>query len=552
MNAQRLSESAKQQRNAEGQACLPLIFVSLFVVATIGMFGFEVARTTVVRNQLRTATESAALAGIAALSGSSLMDPTVSQNQAMSAAKSVFERNDVLGQMLSKIEPDFSATPDANHVKLEMRFLNPKAGNAPVAIGDPNGKVLEVKAKFGMTPLVAAFIGMEDKVLPLEAQARGGVGDLDVALCFDVSGSMDDQTLMTHVRRRWDAVQNKVVYDVVGQGQLAQGPGVARPQSLDFTSFNPELRGSTDAGSPPGDYPPGVAANTGLTDGVVNVDEKTAFAGLSEGGYDFPNVAVLVEAARGNLENPSVFADSKANTGAAAVVAPRAGYQAKYFELAAKHTHPLVEAKEAAKDFFLLMNKNANTHFGLVAFDDIVGENPTTGFNAPNVASNYPAGGNSRFVVPGIPLKKVEEETNFAACSGQIDKLVAFNGTNIGGATERAVRMFETESRPNARKAIVVFTDGEPTVGGPLSGDPNANCRMAAQRAKAKGIALYTVGLAQRASDLPGQKRVLGDDVSTGMAFIAGNGSKFFPVSSAAGLRQAFAGIARHLSQLVQ
>lgn len=545
------SRRDQAQKRAAGQACLPLIFIALFVVATLGFFAVEVARTTIVRNQLRTASESAALAGIAALSGSSLLDPATSQRQALSAARMVFEKNDVLGQMLNNVETDFGASPNANHVKLQMRFLNPKAGNAPVDIGDPNGKVLEIKAKFGMSPLTAAFVGMQDAVLPLEAEARGGVGDLDVVLCFDVSGSMDDQTKMTHVRRRWDAGSSRIVYDVVNQGRLATGAGAVRPQALEYAGLNADLRGPNEAGTPPGNYSAAVP-ETGMTDAVVNLDENDSFAGFSEDGFSFPNVAVMVEASRGNLENATVFADSRANTGAAAVVSPRPGYQAKYFELAAKHTHPIAEAKAAAEDFYRLMNKNANTHFGLVAFDNIVGEDSTSSFSENNIASTFVAGGVGRFPVPAVSLNSAEATTNFESCLNNLSGLVAFQGTNIGGATERAVRMFESGARRNSRKAIIVFTDGEPTVGGPLSPNPHNNCRMAAQQAKAKGIAVYTVGLAQDPSQLSGQRAVLGDDVPTGMASIAGNGSKFFPVSSSSGLRGAFANIARHLSQLVQ
>lgn len=545
------SRRDQAQRRAAGQACLPLIFIALLVVAMLGFFAVEVARTTIVRNQLRTASESAALAGIAALSGSSLLDPATSQRQALSAARMVFEKNDVLGQMLNNVETDFGASPNANHVKLQMRFLNPKAGNAPVDIGDPNGKVLEIKAKFGMSPLTAAFVGMQDAVLPLEAEARGGVGDLDVVLCFDVSGSMDDQTKMTHVRRRWDAGSGRIVYDVVNQGRLATGAGAVRPQALEYAGLNADLRGPNEAGTPPGNYSAAVP-ETGMTDAVVNLDENDSFAGFLEDGFSFPNVAVMVEASRGNLENATVFADSKANTGAAAVVSPRPGYQAKYFELAAKHTHPIAEAKAAAEDFYRLMNKNANTHFGLVAFDNIVGEDSTSSFSENNIASTFAAGGVGRFPVPAVSLNSAEATTNFESCLNNLSGLVAFQGTNIGGATERAVRMFESGARRNSRKAIIVFTDGEPTVGGPLSSNPHNNCRMAAQQAKAKGIAVYTVGLAQDPSQLSGQRAVLGDDVPTGMASIAGNGSKFFPVSSSSGLRGAFANIARHLSQLVQ
>jgi hypothetical protein len=74
---------------------------------------------------------------------------------------------------------------------------------------------------------------------------------------------------------------------------------------------------------------------------------------------------------------------------------------------------------------------------------------------------------------------------------------------------------------------------------------------LAAQQAKQKGIAIYTVGLALDPSLIPTQKMVLGDDTPTGMAKIAGNGGRYFPVTSSQNIRGAFASIARQLSQLV-
>jgi hypothetical protein len=452
---------------------------------------------------------------------------------------------------VTRIEGDFDNSPAVNHMKLRMRFLDPKRNNLPVPPGDPTGKVLEVETKFGMKPLFAEYVGVA-AVLPVIARAQGGVGDLDIALAFDVSGSMDDETQLTRVLRRWDPAEAKVKYDVVAQGKLAMSHGSARPQQLEFGSgFNPQLRGATD-NSAPGNFPPGVAAPTGFTDVVVNLDEKSAFAGLSEGGFDFPNVATLVEASRGNLENAAVFESSKANTTLGGIVTPRAGYQAKYFQLAAEHIHPLVDAKMAASDFFTLMNKNANTHFSFVAFDDQVGNSPTFTYNQPNVATSYPAGGIGRFPLPAVPLDKQEENTKFADCMGAITNLVASGGTNIGGATNKAIDFYNTESRPNAKKAIILFTDGEPTAGGPLSGNPRQNCILAAQKARSKGIAVYTVGLALNPALLPTQREVLGDNTPQGMAKIAGNGSKFFPVTSSSNIRAAFANIARHLSTLVE
>lgn len=540
----------KVLRSRRGQAFVPVILIAFLAVLAIGIFTFEVTRATIVRDQLRTATEAAALAGAAELAGSSQLDTVESQNNAIAAARSVLAMNDIFGVHLDKIEDDFSNSPQSNHVKVRFRYLDPKTFNVPVPLGDPRGKVLQVETKFGLHPVFASYVGMSDAAsVAITAIGHGGVGDLDIALCFDVSGSMDDETLMTKVRRRWDPGAGRIQYDLIAQGKLATSSGAVFPQQLEFAAgFNPQLRGSSET-SPPGNFPPGAAGVSGFTDAVVNLDEQTSFAGFSIDGFDFPNVATLVEAARGNLENDAVFQSSQAKTALGGIVTPKPGYRAKYFQIAAQHIHPLIEAQTAAKEFFQLMNKNANSHFALVTFHTDIGQNPTFVFPAPNVASSYAPGGNGRFPLPTVPLKKPEASTNFDEVTAGLNGLVAFGGTNIGGATNRAIQMFETESRPMAKKVIILFTDGFPTVGSP---SPQQACRNAAQVAHDKGIAIYPVGLALDPSLIPLQTAILSETSPNGMAKIAGHGSRYFQVTSTNNLRAAFASIARQLSQLTE
>jgi hypothetical protein len=538
-------------RNARGQASIPVILIAFLAIGVIGLFAFEVCRAASVRDQLRAATEAAALAGSTALAGSSELEAATSQSNAINVARSVLVKNDIFGVPLTTLESDYDSKPAVNHLKLRMRFIDPKTKN-PVPIGDPKGKTLEVQTKFGMRPLFADMVGMTVATsMPIEARAQGGVGDLDIVLCFDVSGSMDDETKITRVRRRWDPGEGKIKYDIIYQGEIGPSAHSAiAPQNL---SLNAALRGSANTGTPPGNFPPGSASVDGLTDVVVNLDEQNAFGSFSQDGFDFPSVGVLVEAARGNLENAGVFASSQANTALAGQVAPKPGYQAAYFKYAHEHTHPIAEARAAASDFFNLMNKNSNAHFGLVCFDDTIGSTPLTVKNGPNVSASYPSAGTGNFPIPAITLKQPEDQTNFTEVTGITPKLVALGATNIGGACSKAVDMYTpANTRPNAKKVIIVFTDGAPTVGGPLSGDPQVNCRLAAQKAKAQGIAVYTVGLALDPGLLPIQQAVLGDTAPTGMAKIAGNGSKFFPVTNSSNIRTAFASIARQLSQLVE
>ena len=539
------------RRTATGQASVPIILLAILVVGVIGIFAFEIARAAMIRDQLRTATESAALGGAAALAGASQIDPLDSQTKAISAAKSVFIRNEIFGVPLDNVEEDFDNAPKLGHAKIRMQYLDPKNHNAVVPLGDPKAKLLQVETKFGFSPVFPALMGMTSSVNSVTANAQGGVGDLDIVLCFDISGSMDDETQMTRVMRRWDPAQGKIVYDVVAQGKLAQFAGAVPPQQLDGTGLNTQLRGTQNTGAPPGNFPPGNAALGGYTDAVVNLNDQPSFTPMTVDGFTFPDVATLVEAARGNLESAAVFHSSQANTALSGTVAPRAGYQAKYLQTAKKHIHPLGDAQQAATDFFTLMNKNSNAHFGLVAFDDHVGTDSLSKITQPNVAASYPAGGNGDFPLPNIKLQKPEDTTNFNEVIGAIEPMVAIGGTNIGGAADAAINMFDTNSRPNAKKVVIMFTDGVPNVGGPLSGSPATNCQLAAQKAQRKGIALYTVGLCLTPSLLVTQEQVLSDKLPGGMAKIAGNGSKFFQVRNATNLRGAFANIARQLSSLV-
>lgn len=534
-----------RNRNFRGQALtVPAIILAVMVVGAIGVFAFEIARTTSARDQLRTATEAAALAGATTLASFNEDDPADCHKQAIAAAKSVFVRNDLFGETFTATEG--TGTPLPGKTLLEFTFIDPTTKQV-VAFGDPKGKIMEITSRHGYTPLFASFFSSPMTTLPLSARASGGVGELDVALCFDCSSSMMVNTLASEVRRTWNPATGRIDYIVVRSGAHT-GNGM-RPQGI---GVNAELRGVTDMGSPPGNFPPGVASDTGSTDVVVNVDENTTFGGFSEGGYDFPNVGALVEASRGNLDSAAMFTASHADSTLGGVVTPKAGYQAKYFELARKHTHPFAEAEAAARNFVKLMNRNTKGHFGFVAFHSDVGQDDSTTFHESNVGYNYPAGGEADFALPAISLQQAQNTTNFNKVNDALGKVVPWGGTNIGGSVERAVRMFETGSRPDARRAIIVFTDGAPTSGQPLSSDPDENCRMAAQMAHDKGVAIYSVGLALEPGLLSRQHEILGDDVSTGMSYIAGNEGKFYQVTDASQLNSAFTAISRQLTQLVE
>jgi len=576
-----------QNRSCRGQSLVVLgAMIALFVVGLLGMFAFDAGRVEIAREQLMGACDAAALSSVCTLAGSDIAQAQDAHTHAINLAMNSFKQNYVMGnQLTGAIQGPAGANPGPNEAVVHIEILDPHNNYQPVSMGDPRGKVVKVYGSYGVVPVFAKFLGVNKVVV--HANSSGGIPQLDLILCFDVSASMDDQTKVTFVKRHWDTGSNKIAYTITASngapvGPLAQGPiatvvgaqpsGTAvnalAPQNLDcgnFVTSHPlnfsestdakDLRGATNTGSPPGNCPPGTAnlgGAFGYTDLVVNLDGKDQFQGFSKDGYDFPDVATLVEAARGNLENESVFQSSKANLGLP-YITPKAGYRAKYFALARPQQQPIEDGRFAAQYFLNIMNINTDAHFGVVSFSTIAGTSPEYSMPGADVSAYYPAGGTSDVIVPTVALDR--NKSNFDDVISSIGKLQAFGATNIGDAVNTAVNHLKAQTRPTSKQVIVLFTDGMPTQGGPLSGDPFSNARLAAVKAHEAGIPVFTLGLAQNKEIIPAETEILNDTnddpSSGGIAAISGNGARFYLVTDSSKLRATFENIARQLVQLI-
>lgn len=581
------------RRSARGQSLLMLMLVcSMIAIPLIGMFCFEIGRLVLCKQQLQSASDAAALTAVAQLAGSDNTNPTKAHQDAMTAALTIFSKNTVLGSMLnnSSIVSTNGAPVSAGQATLYFEFVDPATG-AVQPISSPTAKLVRVYSTYGASPAFGRYVGLS--TYGVTALAKGAVPQLDVVLCFDVSGSMDDQTPVTLVRRKWNSNLNQVVYNIpIGANGPGQGilynitqPGPTgtslnafAPQILDqayltsgfeFSDFLKSFYGEggsglrslyapTDAGGPPGNYPPGNAdtydAFSTFTDLVVNIDGNAVFSGISIGGYDFPNYQVLVEAARGNLENATVFNSSKANT-AVGMVQPKAGYQKAYQQAVQTCLQPIQNSISAAQSFVDILNTDTDCHFGLTAFDSEIGTGPQSTESWPVV--DYWYGGNGNYPLPLVSLNPAVSASNYTQVRTSLGTCVALGGTNFGAAVHQAVLDLKAHQRPGSVPAIVLFTDGEPTLpSGPLdASDPNNNARLAAVEARNAGIPIYTIGLAQNPAIVPNETAILNDTNSNpstgGMAGIAGHGGTFNIVTDSATLRAAFEKIARHLVELV-
>lgn len=598
----------RSKRNQRGAMIILMCFViGLIALPMIGLFTFEISRAMAIREQLRSDCQAAALAGAARLASSDNTDTYQTHQDVVAAAVQAFRANSINEFVLTDAETVETTThnPGKNQASIYVRLLNPNSTppNQPVSLGDPDGRIVQVVGAFGLTPAFGTFLGITGPYT-LRSEGLGRVPQLDIVLCFDVSASIDDQTPVTFVRRYWNSAQNRIrhlvinakpgapttgglasgkLYDIIGPQPTGSSLNAHYPQSLEQAStsghsrpldFKPALRGTPNTGSPPGNYPSGSSGNTyDFTDLVVNIGEGANGAAqypyTSPGGYQYPNIETAVEAARGNLENGLVFSNAKLNTSPElSGVSVRSGYQADYVANAKKKIRPLVDAQNAAKDFFTIMNNNTEAHFGFVSFSTDAGTSPGETVGAPVISSSY-AGGNSNYPRPGITIS--ETATKYSDILGVIPSTVAYGSTNIGDALLKAKEMLVAHHRPGAKRAIVLFTDGQPTAPGSGS-QPWTHARNIAQQIKNEGMPIYTIGLAQTPAIIPGECNILNDDPSKavtytdqsgvtqsytpgaanpGVSYIAGNGGKFFLVTNTANLRYTFENIARQLVQLV-
>jgi hypothetical protein len=313
------------------------------------------------------------------------------------------------------------------------------------------------------------------------------------------------------------------------------------------------------------DYTPKVtwgpsSANT-FSDAVVNLDGNSAFGGITYNGFSFPSVGALVEAARGNLESAATVQAAGVDQ-AALGVTPTTGYQAAYAQAAAAQIEPLMSVENALPGFFQEATQMGNTNIGFTAFNDAAGTTSTGTFSASNVSADYAAGGTANFPLPGIVLAA----GNATTINTALPTLTVGGNRNVAQAIQAALSQLSTSSRAGAQKAIVLVTDGPPTVD--LNDDPGstqaqsyADARSQAVAAYKAGVPIYCVSIYQNATDQSDEATIYNDtnndSTAGGIAAISGYGAKYYqlsystPSGTKAALTQIFGNIVRQLGSLM-
>lgn len=580
-----------------------IVFLLVFFILLLGMAAFEFARYSLCCQQFQHCVDIAALGGAAGLASSQTTNQAAAQSVAIQTAQWMMEQNYILDRSLNGMTSWSSGTTiptmpgTKNRANMAFTWVDPETGNPTGVAGDQ--KVFRVSGCYAYPPMVGSWIGLGNSALAaVVAIGNGGGVLLDVVLCFDLSGSIDDSTKVSIVDRYYTGAGNKNQYRVPRSGKLYDACGATSPTGTSLNACFPQALNIAPSGggnsqntlltwnanrhNPRCNAPPGtVGAGTGnnYTDIVVNLDENDTFGGGTFGGMNFPNVPTLVEAARGNLENLTVANNANVNL-ATLGVTPATGYYRVYWEQAMIHRHPLYDAQSAAANFFQIINNATNAHFGFVGFSS--DENTT-------YSDEFTAGGQTGFPVsvgsPGTiptsanvntPIPRVNLSTtpgaagsNFTTIGNLLPpnnppaapQLTANGSTDINGALEEAMTMLARASesgtwsspgnlsRTGARRAIVLFTDGLPTadtgprfeVGSPYT----SSGQTTATRAGTLGIPIYCIGMAQISS--------LVTPMTNALTPIANNSNgKFYLVSNASQLDRTFSDIARSLVALTR
>jgi Flp pilus assembly protein TadG len=465
--------SARFRRSRRGMNTVVLVMVlAFFVVLPLALLGFEFSRYTIMSSQLQSVTDASALAGTAAMA-SSPAGYTYSQlhDMAMDVAAQTFQQNSVLRTALNagnvtinKNSGSPLGAPPAYKANLNITLVD-QAGN-PVATGSTDAVAMRLQSLYSDSPVFSSNILNIGNLMTATAVSDGGLPQLDLFLCFDSSGSMDDQTPITLVKRYWKPSISSVDYQIKSTGKsiydtfkpAATGTGfnAAPPQNLDYASYpspsntnsfafsesilntaNNGLRANLftytagtipslpvatvypagtlvpEQGLPPGNYNPANPLDpngNGIDPNVYATCFTDAVVMVpSTGAYDFSLPATCVEASRGNMENDAICLQSQGGLAINPSLPTRqAGYYQTYWSQVEKALDPMNAARQAAYNFFYTMNIASNAHFGLSTFATAAGISATSvwGDTINNSDANWAKGGTGTFRVPLISLDK--------------------------------------------------------------------------------------------------------------------------------------------------
>ena len=208
---------SRKIRDQKGAAITGLVIALMFFMLIAGLFAFDASRVQMAQRELTATCDASALAGTAMLTSYDVSnDPTYTklanaQQNAAAYAYNMFQMGNVLGRFLQGHCTPVSTlsalgTSTDGNCNVVLGLVDPKNSFATVDFNPPNnanGRAIAVFAGYGYHPMFISFFGVGN--VGITASSIGGLPQVDTVLVFDYSGSMDDLTKVTLVKRWWNA-----------------------------------------------------------------------------------------------------------------------------------------------------------------------------------------------------------------------------------------------------------------------------------------------------------------------------------------------------------
>jgi len=219
----------KPLRNQRGAAVLGLTIALFFFMLMMGLFTFEACEAQMIQREIVAICDAASLTGTAMLTSADIANDTppsyplltTAQQNAATYAQNMVLMSTVLGQPLTNATNVGSVSSIGAHMtagacQYVISLADPTNNYASVSAGSIKGKSISCFMGYGYKPTLLSAVGIST-VATISGSSYGGLPQVDAVLVFDYSASMDDQTVVTFVRREW-------IHDTVhGAGNYAMG-----------------------------------------------------------------------------------------------------------------------------------------------------------------------------------------------------------------------------------------------------------------------------------------------------------------------------------------
>ncbi len=551
------------------------LMMGMVIIPMIGFLAFEIARAFTMHAQLRHACQAAALAGVARMASSDSLTLITTHNDTISAARDFFKANAINEYSLSSASnvSSKSHNPSGNASSVFVELLN--VNNQPVNLGNIDGRIVHVVGAFGLVPVFGKFLGLGGPYT-IRADANGQVPNIDLALPFDTSGSIDDQTPISAICAYWDTrgttsgtnptADDRVSFRLANNGtkdgngrmyDVFNNPSAPSPTGLSVQAgpmqnlsiingdtgagdgnrfqFHNTLRNTNSVNGPPGNTP-GTSGSTGVlvsftpTQSSTNkyfthlvVNTNTDSAGKAKypmffGSIRVDNIAEHCALAAGWLDSTTAYNTAKLalnQNPSMPIDIPVSGSNKSTYDSAIwSHLEPISSAQDAAKEFFNIMHNNTDSHFALTTINT---NSPTTTTSKSDekIASNYGIAGSHSWPEPAVALDTNND--NYNSIMTAIPTTCAGGSTNISGAIVVCRNWLKTKNRPGVDRHLIIFTDGQQTT----SGDPIAESATC----KTDKITVHAIGLAQNSYIVQGEVDTLNNEYPKSYTYTNENGS---------------------------